>query len=170
VEKRSPPDAGASPEWLTASFSACLTNAALLHKRMIDYEPLRKSIEQLQASLRYQQSDLALNDKDIGKQFRAAAIQAFECCFEIGIKMLRRRLEEILRGAEVERFSYRDLLGTGVEKGFIDDPHAWFRYREMRNITSQSYDEAKAEMIASVLPEFAGRALCLLQELQRNAL
>lgn len=135
---------------------------------MIDYEPLRKSIEQLQTSLRYRQSDLALNDKDLGKQFRAAAIQAFEFCFEIGIKMLRRRLEHILTTPEVERFSYRDLVRIGTEKGFIDDPQAWFRYREMRNITSHSYDESKAEMIASVLPEFADRALYLLHELQRN--
>ena len=135
---------------------------------MIDYEPLRKSIEQLQTSLRYRQSDLALNDKEIGKQFRAAAIQAFEFCFEIGIKMLRRRLEAILTTPEVERLSYRDLLRISAEKGFIDDPQAWFRYREMRNITSHSYDESKAEMIASVLPEFAGKAIYLLHELQRN--
>jgi nucleotidyltransferase substrate binding protein (TIGR01987 family) len=135
---------------------------------MIDYEPLRKSIEQLRTSLRYRQSELALCDKEIGKQFRAAAIQAFESCFEIGIKMLRRRLEDILTTAEVERLSYRDLLRTSAEKGFIDDPQAWFRYREMRNITSHSYDESKAEMIALVLPEFADRALYLLHELQRN--
>jgi nucleotidyltransferase substrate binding protein (TIGR01987 family) len=135
---------------------------------MIDYEPLARSIEQLQTSLRYRQSDLALNDKELGKQFRAAAIQAFEFCFEIGIKMLRRRLEDILTTSEVERLSFRDLLRTSAEKGFIDDPQAWFRYREMRNITAHSYDEAKAEMIASVLPEFADRAQFLLQELQRN--
>jgi nucleotidyltransferase substrate binding protein (TIGR01987 family) len=135
---------------------------------MIDYEPLRKSIEQLQTSLRYRQSDIALNDKELGKQLRAAAIQAFEFCFEIGIKMLRRRLEDILTTAEVERSSYRDLLRIGAEKGFIDDPQAWFRYREMRNITSHSYDESKAEMIAAVLPEFADRARYLLHELQRS--
>lgn len=135
---------------------------------MIDYKPLRKSIEQLQTSLRYRQSDLAANDKDIAKQFRAAAIQAFEFCFEIGVKMLRRRLEEILTASEVERLSYRDLLRTGAEKGFIDDPQAWFRYREMRNITSHSYDESKAEMIAAVLPEFADKARFLLHELERN--
>jgi nucleotidyltransferase substrate binding protein (TIGR01987 family) len=135
---------------------------------MIDYKPLGRSIEQLQTSLRYRQSDLAINDKDIGKQFRAAAILAFESCFEIGIKTLRCRLEDILATAEVQRFSYRDLLRTGAEKGFIDDPQAWFRYREMRNMTPHSYDEAKAEMIASVLPEFADKALYLLHELQRN--
>ena len=83
--------------------------------------------------------------------------------------MLRRRLKEILSAAEVDRLSYRELMRIGAEKGFIDDPVPWFRFRDMRNITSHTYDEAKAEQIASVLPGFLDKARFLLRELGRGS-
>ena len=111
--------------------------------------------------------ELAGNDAAIAKQFRAASIQAFEFTFEISIKMLRRQLADMLSSAEVEQLSFRDLLRAGAEKGLIDDPAAWFRFREMRNLSSHSYDESKAAQIAATLPEFASRAKSLLDALAK---
>jgi nucleotidyltransferase substrate binding protein (TIGR01987 family) len=136
---------------------------------MLYLDPLAKAIEQLAASLEYGASDLAAGDPSLARQFRAAAIQAFEYTFELSTKMLRRRLKEILSAAEVERLSYRDLMRTGAAKGFIEDPSSWFRFREMRNITSHSYDESKAEQIAAVLPEFLDKARFLPRELQQSS-
>lgn len=136
---------------------------------MLYLDPLAKAIDQLAASLKYGASELAASDPALARQFRAAAIQAFEYTFELSTKMLRRRLKEILSAAEVDRLSYRDLIRTGAEKGFIDDPASWFLFRELRNITSHTYDEAKAEQIALVLPAFLGRARFLLRELQQSS-
>lgn len=136
---------------------------------MLYLNPLAKAIEQLAVSLNYGASDLAAGDPLLARQFRAAAIQAFEYTYEISVRMLRRRLKEILSAAEVDRLSYRDLMRMGAAKGFIDDPAPWFRFREMRNITSHTYDEAKAELIASVLPEFLDRARFLLRELGQGS-
>ena len=77
---------------------------------------------------------MAERDPLLAKQFRAVAIQAFGCSFEISIRMLRRRLKENMSTAEVECLSYLDLLCVGEEKGFIDEPVVWFR--EMRDMTS----------------------------------
>ncbi len=136
---------------------------------MLYLDPLAKAIEQLAASLEYGASDLAAGDPSLARQFRAAAIQAFEYTFELSVRMLRRRLKEILSAAEVDRLSFRELMRIGAEKGFIDDPVPWFRFRDMRNITSHTYDEAKAEQIASVLPGFLDKARFLLRELERGS-
>jgi len=48
----------------------------------------------------------------------------------------------------------------------IDDIDAWVIYREKRNITSHTYDAAKAAEVAAVLPEFARAAHELLGRLQ----
>ncbi len=136
---------------------------------MLYLGPLAKAIEQLAASLDYCASDLAAGDPQLARQFRAAAIQAFEYTFELCVKMLRRQLSEILSAEEVGRLSFRELMRIGAEKGFIDDPVPWFRFREMRNITSHTYDEGKAEQIASVLPAFLDKARSLLRELERGS-
>jgi len=136
---------------------------------MLDLSPLSKAVEQLRTSLDYCRSELAIRDAAISRQFRAASIQAFEFTFEISIRMLRRQLADMLSAAEVERLSFRDLLRTGAQKGLIDEPTAWFRFREMRNLSSHSYDESKAAQIAASLPEFAGRAMHLLDALTKTA-
>jgi nucleotidyltransferase substrate binding protein (TIGR01987 family) len=136
---------------------------------MLYLDPLAKAIKQLAVSLEYGASDLAAGDPLLARQFRAAAIQAFEYTFELCVKMLQRRLKEILSAAEVERLPYRDLMRIGAEKGFIDDPVPWFGFRDMRNITSHTYDEGKAEQIASVLPGFLDKARFLLRELERSS-
>jgi hypothetical protein len=55
---------------------------------MIDIASLEKAIAQLETSLKYSESDLAKKDEGIAKQFRAAAIQAFEFTYEVSHKML----------------------------------------------------------------------------------
>jgi nucleotidyltransferase substrate binding protein (TIGR01987 family) len=135
---------------------------------MLDLTPLSKALEQLRTSIQYSQSELAANDGAIAKQFRAASIQAFEFTFEISVRMLRRRLADMLSAAEVEQLSFRDLLRTGAQKGLIDDPAVWFRFREMRNLSSHSYDESKAAQIAATLPEFAEKAGFLLDALRKG--
>jgi nucleotidyltransferase substrate binding protein (TIGR01987 family) len=152
-----------------ASAAADAIVGLLPAETMLYLDPLSKAIEQLAASLEYGASELAAGDPSLARQFRAAAIQAFEYTFELSRKMLQRRLKEILSDAEVDRLSYRDLIRTGAAKGLIDDPVPWFAFREMRNITSHSYDEVKAEQIAAVLPAFLDKARSLLRELQRSS-
>jgi nucleotidyltransferase substrate binding protein (TIGR01987 family) len=135
---------------------------------MLNLTSLSKALEQLRTSIEYCRSELAGRDAAIAKQFRAASIQAFEFTFEISVRLLRRRLAELLSAAEVERLSFRDLLRTGAQKGLIDDPAAWFRFREMRNLSSHSYDETKAAQVAATLPEFAERAGFLLDVLGKD--
>lgn len=101
------------------------------------------------------------------EELRDACIQRFESTFELAWKMLKRRLElDLPNAAEVDGMSYRTLIRVGAEQGLIDDVPAWFVSRDKRNLTSHTYDAAKAAQVYAVLPAFARHAHELLQRLR----
>jgi nucleotidyltransferase substrate binding protein (TIGR01987 family) len=103
------------------------------------------------------------------EELRDACIQRFEFTFELAWKMLRRRLVLDLPSAqEVDSMSYRTLMRVGAEQGLVADPTAWFVYRDKRNLTAHTYDAAKANEIASILPRFAADARRLLEALRER--
>ncbi|MDB2414237.1 nucleotidyltransferase substrate binding protein [Rickettsiales bacterium] len=100
---------------------------------------------------------------------RDSAIQRFEYSYELGMKLLRRHLENISESSiEIEHMSFKNLLRTGAEKGLIDDPVAWFEFREKRNMTSHTYNQEKADMVYSCLPDFYKRSMFLLEKLKNE--
>ena len=103
------------------------------------------------------------------EEVRDACIQRFEFTFELAWKMLKRRLMLDLPNAdEVDGMTYRTLIRVGAEQGLIEDVAAWFVYRDKRNITSHTYDPAKAAEVAAVLPDFARHARDLLERLAKR--
>ena len=107
---------------------------------------------------------LARYERDTGDtQIRDGLIQRFEFTYDLSHKMLRRALAEAAANPEeIDRLSFPDLIRTANEQGLLDgDWSTWRVYREMRNITSRSYDEAKALQVAAAIPAFlvAARAL-----------
>ena len=64
--------------------------------------------------------------------------------------MLKRRLESDSPSPdEVDAYSFKQLIRTGAEKGFIENPEEWFLFRELRNQTAHAYSETKAELVYS---------------------
>ncbi len=101
------------------------------------------------------------------EELRDACIQRFEYTFELSWKMLKRQLEqEVPNPSEVDGYSYRHLFRTGAERGMVTDVEAWFDYRERRNITAHTYDEAKAARVFEALPQFSVHAAELLSRLR----
>ena len=101
------------------------------------------------------------------EELRDACIQRFEYTFELSWKMLARRLERDLPDARsVDAMSFRDLMRSGGERGLVRDVDAWMVFRDKRNITSHTYNAAKAADVASVIPVFAEHAQELLAQLQ----
>lgn len=132
----------------------------------LDVSPLAKAINQLEKSLAFASSNEAQRNAELFVQFRAAAIQAFEYSYELGVKMLQRQLESMSPSVQnIDHLSFRDLIRTGAEKGLIANPTAWFHYRELRNITAHTYDEDKADRVYKILAEFLNAAQLLLKEL-----
>jgi len=129
----------------------------------LDFTPLTKAISQLEKSLRF-----ATNEKnpELFIQFRAASIQAFEYSYELCVKMLQRQLELIAPSSQnIDHLSFRDLIRTGAEKGLVTDPEKWFQFRELRNITAHTYDEAKADRVYKFLPDFLDSSKALTEKI-----
>ncbi|MBI4667015.1 MAG: nucleotidyltransferase substrate binding protein [Nitrospinae bacterium] len=136
----------------------------------LDLSALKNAIAALEKSLNYLNSDLA-KDPDLREQFRAAAIQAFEFTHEVAFKMLKRWLEKAVAGPSViDMMNYMDVIRAGAEAGFLTDVARFRDYREKRNITSHTYDNAKAEQIVSVLSDFRNDMVYVLSELERRNL
>lgn len=97
----------------------------------------------------------------------AGVIQNFEFVYEICVKMLRRQLElESASPDEIDTTSFKDLLRLGGERGLLADVEAWFGYRQMRNITSHTYDHDKARKVWRQTLVFIEDARSLLRALE----
>lgn len=131
----------------------------------LDFSSLAKAVARLDEGLARYQAEL---DDD---QIRDGLIQRFEFTYDLSHRMLRRALEQASANPEeVDRMGFPDLIRTASEQGLVQgDWTAWRSYREMRNITSHSYDEAKALQVAAAIPAFLAEARALLQNLVRSA-
>jgi len=100
---------------------------------------------------------------------RDSVIQRFEYSYELCWKMLKRRLEmDVPSPGAVDAMSFREMIREGAERGLIDDPVAWFNYREKRNLTSHTYDGEVARDVYQAALVFLTDAKNLLAALQKR--
>lgn len=126
----------------------------------LDFSSYEKAIHSLKRVL--DRSRSVPEDEDI----RDACIQRFEYTYELAFKMLKRQLEQELPSREeLDQLPFKEVIRVGAERGLIAAPERWFDYRNKRNITSHTYDEAKAREVFSVLSDFAADAADLLARL-----
>lgn len=135
---------------------------------LLDVSPLARAQAALEKSFGFLHSELAGNP-DLREQFRAATIQGFEVVYELAYKMIRRQLEAIVPvPSELREASFMDLMRTAADAGLIRLPASWKSYRELRNRTSHTYDEAEAETILGEIDAFLQDVRFTLAELKRR--
>ena len=88
---------------------------------------------------------------DSTEQERAGTIQAFEYCFELSWKIMKRLLEERGRIAN----SPREVFRMGALEGFIPDSEIWFDFLRKRNLTVHTYNHNEAEEVLSICEIFS---------------
>ena len=107
----------------------------------VNIEPLVKAFDKFEK--------FRINDKT--EQERAGIIQAFEYCFELSWKTMKRLLEERGRIANSPREAFR----MAALEGFITDPEIWFDFLKKRNMTVHTYNQEDADEVIAVCPAFA---------------
>jgi nucleotidyltransferase substrate binding protein (TIGR01987 family) len=107
----------------------------------VNIEPFQKAFRKLEKFMETVETE----------QEKAGAIQAFEYCFELSWKIMKRLLE--VRGKIAN--SPKETFRIAALEGFIDDPELWFNFLEMRNLTVHTYQEEKADKVIQILPQFA---------------
>lgn len=139
----------------------------------LDLSALRNAVSSLEDGLDVV-SDIAWFNQQSAKvqnTLVAGVIQNFEFVYEISVKMLKRQIEaESASPEDVDETNFREVLRVAAEKGLIADVEAWFKYRQMRNITAHTYDHEKAQTVYQGTLDFIVDARALLQKLEaRNA-
>jgi nucleotidyltransferase substrate binding protein (TIGR01987 family) len=132
-----------------------------MHKNThLDFSSLHKALHALQRG--WDRSVLEPMDEEL----RDACIQRFEFSFELAWKMIRRRLERDLPNpAQIEGISYRELMRLAHEATLIQTVQPWWVFREMRNLSSHTYDAHVAAQVHAVITTFIPACQYLLQQL-----
>ncbi len=128
----------------------------------LDLTALENSIKRLGEVLdRYKN---AKNDDVI----RDSVIQRFEFTYSIALKTLRKYfLERAFIVDDVNKFSFNDMIRTASQMNLIkSDLEKWTKFREMRNLTSHTYDENVALQVVSIVPDFYEEISFLLKNLK----
>lgn len=128
----------------------------------LDFTPLDRAVTRLREGL------LRYHIDESDSQIRDGLIQRFEFTYDLAHKMIRRTIEAgSANPEEVDRMTFPTLIRTAVEQGLTgaDWPH-WRTWREMRNITSHTYDETKALQVAAEIPSFLSEAEGLVARLE----
>jgi len=98
-----------------------------------------------------------------------ALIKRFEFTYELALKMLRRVLARDLGSGTVEPMSFVEVIRAAWSKGLLsEDVTIWKRFRENRNRTSHTYNEANAIAVCAEIPRFLAEAKFLLSQLEKR--
>jgi nucleotidyltransferase substrate binding protein (TIGR01987 family) len=131
--------------------------------------PFAQALATLKLNIALVSSPEAKANADIAQGLTAGAIHAFEYCYELAVKLMRRRLKAMAEIPQsIEDLDYRNLMRLAADKGLIDDPLQWDRFRALRNITSHTYHAAKAKEVFDDLPIFLATATRLLARLDEH--
>lgn len=103
------------------------------------------------------------------EQIRDGLIQRFEFSYELSHKLIKRYLEQTSAHAdEIDVMSFAELIRTANEKGLLlNDWEKWRIYRQMRNMTSHTYNEKIAILVVEGIPDFIKECDYLLNKLGR---
>ncbi len=71
---------------------------------------------------------------------RDATIQRFEFTFELAWKLMN----AILKDNDINAYGPKNTFRYAARLGLIHDPLVWFKFHEVRNLTTHKYDEITA--------------------------
>ncbi len=95
-------------------------------------------------------------------QQKAGAVQAFEFCYELSWKLMKRVLEK--QGVEVG--SPRSTFRKAFEEGLIDNIDIWFEFLEKRNLSVHTYNEINMDSIVEAFDDFSKELTKLLIKIE----
>ena len=101
---------------------------------------------------------------------RDSIIQRFEFTYSIALKTLRKYfIERAFILEEVNQMSFNEMIRTASQLNLIkSNLEKWTIYREMRNMTSHTYDEEIALQVVSIIPDFSDEITYLLTKLKES--
>ncbi|WP_410471990.1 nucleotidyltransferase substrate binding protein [Faucicola mancuniensis] len=101
------------------------------------------------------------------EQIRDGLIQRFEFTYELSHKTIKRYLGSTSANSdEFNTMSFGELIRTANERGLLKGNWSdWRLYREMRNLTSHTYNEDVALKVVADIPKFLAESEFLVNQL-----
>lgn len=97
------------------------------------------------------------------EQNKAGSIQAFEFCYELAWKTMKRFCEK----AGKSPYTLREIVREAAVAGLISDPTRWFKFIEIRNITVHTYNEKNLELVINNFDNFSNALSELINNLEK---
>ncbi len=98
------------------------------------------------------------------EQEKAGTIQAFEYCFELVWKIMKRLLQERGKIANSPKETFR----MAALEGFISDPEIWFDSLKKRNMTVYTYNEYEVDNVIAITESFSFEVKQFLQKIDKD--
>lgn len=136
-----------------------------MSRSSIDLTSPRKALAQLSEALAFWHG--CAEGDALKPHLRSAVIQSFEFTYELAVRSTRRVLIERAESADlVNDLSFNDLLHRALDAGLPMQLDTWRHWRDLRNATSQAYDEDRANEVALAAADFAADVGLLLKALE----
>jgi nucleotidyltransferase substrate binding protein (TIGR01987 family) len=101
-------------------------------------------------------------------QEKSGAVQAFEYCYELSWKMMKR----VLGAKGLITGSPKDTFRNAAIEGLITNPEVWFEFQVLRNLTVHTYNEYNLNVVVKSFDQFSKELQDLISnieiEIQRN--
>ena len=82
---------------------------------------------------------------------KVATVQAFEFCYEISWKTIKKFLES----EGLEATTPKEVFRKAAVAHLIEDPERWFGFQKVRNLTTHTYEEETLEEVVGVFDFFS---------------
>ena len=128
---------------------------------IIALENAEKRLQEMLARYNKEHEDEAVRD---------SVIQRFEFTYSIALKTLRKYfIERAFVLEEVNQMSFNEMIRTASQLNLlVSNLEKWTVYREMRNMTSHTYDEEIALQVVSIIPDFSKEIAYLITRLKES--
>lgn len=124
-------------------------------QKPLQLDELKKALERLKEALALDKTDIV----------RDSTIQRFEFTVELSWKALQRFLS--LSGIS-EVLTPKNVFREGARLGLVDDPEAWIRFVDARNLSSHTYKESLAEEVYARAKELPSYVQQLIQNIENE--
>lgn len=127
-----------------------------------NYSSLEKACKRLgEVIVRY-------NNDNQDDALRDAVIQRFEFTYALTLKIIRKYfIDRAFIIEDINQMSFNDMIRNANQLGILkSNLEVWTNYRQMRNLTSHTYNEDLALKVVSVVPDFYEEVLFLLKSLK----
>lgn len=99
---------------------------------------------------------------------RDSIIQRFEFTYSIALKTLKKYFEGVAFVMEdVQQMTFNQVIRVANQLDLLHfELDKWTEFRQMRNLTSHTYDEEVARKVVAVVPDFCEEVGYLLKQLR----